>query len=101
MLCFNFFFQKYRLYFAFVKNMTQRCVCRLLRALRPEAIKVSTHFKVEGNLSKQYKLFKPNATFEELVWASDFHIFTEETSIPEDEKEWLLNNYKNRFNTKK
>ena len=73
----------------------------LARALRPEAIKVATAFHIEGNLAKSFKLEFPTAQFPDLVWVSDFQSFSDDPAMPEHVRTWLLNNYSNRFGTKK
>jgi hypothetical protein len=52
-------------------------------------------FASPGNLSKQIQIDIPNLSKEELLWASDFQTYNER--CPERVREWLLKNYKNRF----
>lgn len=49
---------------------------KLARAMRDDILVVAKAWGLEGNLSKRYKQSDPTATFNELVWASDFHTFT-------------------------
>ena len=71
---------------------------RLARGLRTEAILAAKLFEVEGNLSKQYKLDNPTAQLQELIWVSDFQTFSNDSSMPANVRNWLLNNYNQRFN---
>lgn len=77
------------------KNKTT--IRSLARALRPLTIKVAKKFDVVGNLAKAYLLDNPEAQREELYWASDFHTFSDDPSIPNEVREWLLANYNHRF----
>ncbi len=59
---------------------------------------------MEGNFSKSYKLENPNFDEQDLVWVSDFQKFSNDLAMPENDKIWLLKNYKKRLtsiNTKK
>lgn len=74
---------------------------KVARALRSDAITVAKHFSCEGNLSKQYKLDNPDAQLDELIWASDFQTFSDDSAMPPEVKTWLLKNYNSRFNKPK
>lgn len=50
---------------------------------------------IRGNLSKGYMIHNPNATFEELTWASDFQ--THNPRCPENVRAWLMEDYKAKF----
>ena len=80
---------------ATAKGLTIR---KLARALSNEAKIAAQTLKIEGNLSKQYKLFNPKAQFQELMWASDFFTFSDDPSMDPGVREWLLQNYNTRFN---
>lgn len=80
------------------KNKTT--VRGLARALKEIAINIAHELDVEGNLSKAYQLENPQAQREELYWASDFLTFSENPSMPENVKVWLLGNYNKRFKDK-
>lgn len=70
---------------------------KLARGLKDVIIKVAAKHNIEGNLSKNYKLENPGYDPQELIWVSDFQTFTENPAIPENVKEWLLENYRGRF----
>jgi hypothetical protein len=65
---------------------------------------VANAFKLEGNLSKSYKLEHPTAQFDDLIWVSDFQSFYDDPAMPSEAiavRVWLLKNYSNRFGVKK
>ena len=74
---------------------------KLARSLRDDILIVAKAWGIEGNLSKRFKQQFPSATFNELVWASDFHTFTPNNAIPDDVKDWLIQNYTSRWGNKK
>lgn len=74
---------------------------KLARALRDQIAEVALGSKIPGNLSKTYQLQHPNAQLSDLIWVSDFQTFNNNNSIPTEVKEWLLNNYNNRFEKSK
>lgn len=49
----------------------------------------------DGNLAKLFKTDVKNVTKQELIWASDFQTYNE--NCPDKVKNWLLENYKERF----
>jgi hypothetical protein len=75
-------------------NVTVR---KLARGLKDEIIKVATRHRIEGNLSKMYKIENLNYSPQELVWVSDFQTFNDNPAMPEPVRIWLLENCRNRF----
>lgn len=80
------------------RSLTPR---KLARALRNEILEISMAWSIPGNLSKKYLQSHPDATIAELVWASDFHTFSEDANMPEEVKNWLIENYTSRFEKNK
>lgn len=72
-------------------------VRKFARGIRDQVIKVAQKHQIEGNLAKGYKLENPSCDRQDLVWVSDFQTFSENPSMPENVRTWLLNNYRNRF----
>ena len=72
-------------------------VRKYARGIRDQVIKVAQKHQLEGNLAKGYKLENPSCDKQDLVWVSDFQTFSENPSMPENVRTWLLNNYRNRF----
>lgn len=72
-------------------------VRKYARGIRNVVIKVAQRHQIEGNLAKGYKLENPFCDKQDLVWVSDFQTFSENPSMPENVRAWLLENYKNRF----
>lgn len=70
---------------------------KVARGLKEEALAVAKAFGIAGNLSKSYKLQKPDATFDELVYCNDFFTFSFETEMPESVRTFLIDNYNTRF----
>lgn len=70
---------------------------KFARAIRNEIIKVATHFNLEGNLAKTYKLDFPSHEKQDLIWVSDFQTFSDNPAMPTHVSQWLLENYKKRF----
>jgi hypothetical protein len=70
---------------------------KVARALRDDIAEVGRKKNIPGNLSKSYQLQHPNAQISDLIWVSDFQTFNNNNSIPIEVKEWLLENYNNRF----
>lgn len=72
-------------------------VRKYARGIRNFVIKVAQKHQIEGNLAKGYKLENPAADKQDLVWVSDFQTFSDNPSMPENVRTWLLENYRNRF----
>lgn len=70
---------------------------KFARGVKDDVIKVAKTHRLEGNLSKSYKLDFPDYDTQDLPWVSDFQTFSENPAIPERVKNWLLENYRNRF----
>jgi hypothetical protein len=70
---------------------------RLARSLANFAIKAAIAFDMDGNLAKSFQLAVPDATKEELIYASDFQTFSGDPALPPRTKTWLMTNFKNRF----
>jgi hypothetical protein len=72
-------------------------VRKLARGLREQIIRVAVRHNLPGNLSKSYKLENPSFETQDLPWVSDFQTFSDNESMPEHVKKWLLENYSKRF----
>lgn len=72
-------------------------VRKLGRGMKDEVVKVAKKHNLEGNLSKNYKLQNPDFDQQDLIWVSDFQTFSNDPSMPEKIKKWLLENYRTRF----
>lgn len=70
---------------------------RLARTLSGDIVRVAKIWNIPGNLSKRFLLDNPEANIDQLVWASDFQTFTDDSSIDETVKLWLLKNYGERW----
>ena len=69
---------------------------QLARSLAPQIAEVALNLGLEGDLANQMKYDHPDLTLEEAVWCSNFQTTNQE--CPERVRNWLVNNYKNRFN---
>lgn len=76
-------------------------VRKLARGIRDLVIRVAQRHQIEGNLAKGYKLENPQCDRQDLIWVSDFQTFSENPSMPEEVRTWLLQNYRNRFRPEK
>lgn len=86
------------------KNACTKCKTttrKIARGLRNEALHLARNFKMAGNLSKAYKLKYPQATSEELIWCNDFFTFAFDTEMPDQVRDFLIENYNTRFRAKK
>jgi hypothetical protein len=73
-------------------------VRKLARALSKDIIEIMQSMKdhaYPGNLGKKYLTEKPEATLDELIWASDFQTFNPD--CPEKIREWLMTDFNSRF----
>ena len=75
------------------KNMTIR---QFAKYFANDIAKVSLLLELEGDLSNQMKYEYPNLTMEEAVWCSNFQ--TTNPNCPPKIRNWLVKNYRNRFN---
>jgi len=75
------------------KGATNR---QLARALSNEIAQIALSLDIEGDLSNQMRYTYPDITSAEAVWCSNFQ--TTNPNCPERVREWLVNNYKSRFN---
>ena len=78
-------------------NLTIRKIARNLRDI---IIKVARKFDIIGNLARGYQLENPQASREELYWASDFQTFKRNDLLPDSVKEYLIDNYQTRFGSR-
>ena len=76
---------------------------QLARSMRNFIINVVSDFdettKMEGNLAKRFQRTHHDATYDELLWASDFQ--THNTEAPERVRKWLIKDYEERFERKR
>jgi hypothetical protein len=69
---------------------------QLARALSNEIAEVALAANIEGDLANQMRYDHPDLTTTEAVWCSNFQ--TTNPNCPPKVRDWLVNNYKNRFN---
>lgn len=82
---------------SYVKTIDNKATNRqLARALADEIGMIATELELEGDLAAQMRYDYPELTLEEAVWCSNFQ--TTNQGCPEIVKDWLVNNYKQRFN---
>jgi len=74
------------------KNATNR---QFARALANEIAQVAVQLNIEGDLANQMRFEFPDLTQEEAAWCSNFQ--TTNSQCPEKVRNWLVQNYKNRF----
>lgn len=74
------------------KNATNR---QFARALANEIVQVALQLNIEGDLANQMRFEFPDLTQEEAIWCSNFQ--TTNPQCPERVRNWLVQNYKNRF----
>ena len=74
------------------KNATNR---QFARTLANEIVQVALQLDIEGDLANQMRFEFPDLTREEAVWCSNFQ--TTNPQCPERVRNWLVQNYKNRF----
>jgi hypothetical protein len=72
-------------------------VRKFARGIRDTVVKVAQKHQIEGNLAKGYKLENPDFDKQDLAWVSDFQTFSDNPSMPDNVRTWLLENYRNRF----
>ena len=75
------------------KNLTNR---QFAKAIANDKAKISLFLEIEGDLSNQIKYEYPNLPLEEAVWCSNFQ--TTNSNCPAKIRNWLVKNYRNRFN---
>lgn len=71
---------------------------QLARTLASQIAEISISISLPGNQSKSYRLSNPDATPDELAWASDFQTFN--SNCPEKVRNFLISNYVSRFSKK-
>jgi sulfatase maturation enzyme AslB (radical SAM superfamily) len=74
------------------KNATNR---QFARTLANEIAQVALQLNIEGDLANQMRFEFPDLTQEEAVWCSNFQ--TINPQCPERVRDWLVQNYKYRF----
>jgi len=75
------------------KNLTNR---QFAKAIANDIAKISLLLEIEGDLSNQIKYEYPNLSIQEAVWCSNFQ--TTNSDCPAKIRNWLVKNYRNRFN---
>ena len=80
-----------------VKKITKSGTNRqLARSISDNIAEIATHLNIPGDLHSQILLEHPDLTNYEKVWCSNFQ--TQNPNCPERVREWLVNNFKSRFN---
>lgn len=69
---------------------------KLARTLCNEIAQIALAVNIEGDLANQMRYDHPDLTTTEAVWCSNFQ--TTNPNCPSKVRDWLVNNYKNRFN---
>ena len=75
------------------KGATNR---QFARTINRDIINIAIEFEITGDLHNQMKLEHPNLTIVESAWCSNFQ--TQNPECPQNVREWLVENYKSRFN---
>ena len=75
------------------KNGTNR---QLARSISNEVAQIALALNIPGDLHSQMALECPNLSETEKVWCSNFQ--TQNPNCPDNVREWLVANYKSRFN---
>jgi hypothetical protein len=75
------------------KNSTIR---QLARSLADEIAEIAINLDMEGDLANQMRMDHPEITPEQAAWCSNFQ--TTNPNCPIEVRNWLVNNYRNRFN---
>ena len=76
-----------------VKNGTNR---QLARSVANDVATIAITLNIPGDLHSQMALEFPNMSDAEKVWCSNFQ--TQNPNCPDNVREWLVENYKSRFN---
>nr|YP_009492281.1 hypothetical protein [Pseudopediastrum sp. CL0201VA]AWI68887.1 hypothetical protein [Pseudopediastrum sp. CL0201VA] len=82
-------------------NKSGITVRKYARGIRDQVIILATKYQIEGNLAKGYKLENPSCDRQDLPWVADFQTFSDNPSMPDNVRTWLLENYKSRFRPSK
>lgn len=69
---------------------------QLARALSSEIADLAIHLNIEGDLANQMRYDYPDLNATEAAWCSNFQ--TTNPDCPEKVRQWLVSNYRNRFN---
>lgn len=81
----------------FIKKSSEGSTIRqLARAMADDIVEVSLEMEMEGDLANQMRYDYPDITTEEAVWCSNFQ--TTNTNCPDRVRNWLVDNYRKRFN---
>lgn len=78
------------------KEQANGTIRQFARAIADEIAEVSLTLDIEGDLANQMRYDHPDITPEEAAWCSNFQ--TTNTNCPTRVREWLVKNYRNRFN---
>lgn len=76
-----------------LKNATNR---QLARTIADEIQQISAELNLPGDLHSQMKFEYPNLSDSDAVWCSNFQ--TTNPKCPDLVRQWLVNNYRSRFN---
>lgn len=76
-----------------IKNGTNR---QLARSIANEVAQIAISLNIPGDLHSQMSLEYPNLSDTEKVWCSNFQ--TQNPNCPDLVRDWLVKNYKSRFN---
>lgn len=81
----------------FIKKLNEGGTVRqLARAMADEIADISIEMGFEGDLANQMRYDYPDITKDEAVWCSNFQ--TTNTKCPDRVRNWLVENYRKRFN---
>lgn len=79
-----------------INSVNKRATLRqFARGIADEIAEVSVMYNIPGDLASQMKLNHPEITEEEAAWCSNFQ--THNPNCPPYVREWLVENYNNRF----
>lgn len=76
-----------------IKNGTNR---QLAKSIADDVAKIALEFNIPGDLHAQMKFEFPNLSDSDAVWCSNFQ--TTNPRCPESVRNWLISNYRSRFN---
>jgi hypothetical protein len=78
------------------REQSNGTIRQLARAMADDIAEVSLALGIEGDLANQMRYDHPDITQEEAIWCSNFQ--TTNTNCPILVREWLVKNYRSRFN---
>lgn len=78
------------------KHQKNGTIRQLARSLANDIAEVAITLNIEGDLANQMRMDYPDLTDVDAAWCSNFQ--TTNSRCPEEVRNWLVDNYRNRFN---